>query len=372
MKVQPFLMERWQSTWENVVAYNLSESGVHPMTLGEVLGPDALAALSDVALGYTQSNGTLGLRAAIAALYPGAGVDNILVSNGGSEANYVSAWAMLEPGDEVALMWPNYQQLEGVVRALGAVVKPLPLDESRGWAVDQAALAEAIGPRTRLIAVCNPNNPSGVALSAGDMQAIVKAADRVGAWILADEIYRGAERLTETETPSFWGLYERVLITSGMSKAYGLPGLRIGWVVAPSDVASRLWGYRDYTSIAPGALSDAIATIALSQDVRPRILARTRGIIRANYPILEQWARATGVFTWTPPDAGAIVMVRFTQPDHSGHPISTLDWAERLRVEQDVLVVPGAQFGVEGTLRLGFGADPASLREALARVSLLL
>lgn len=367
MRLWPFALERWQSVWENQVELNLSESGVHPLRLDEALAADELADLAAVSLGYPQTNGTPRLRAAIAALYPGATADNVLVTNGGSEANFVATWALLSPGDEAVVMAPNYMQLDGLVRTIGATVRPLPLVEARGWALDRAALDDLIGPRTRLIAVCNPNNPTGVALSDADRAALVAAADRVGAWLLADEIYRGAERESDVETTTFWGSYDRLLVTGGLSKAYGLPGLRIGWVVAPRDWADRLWAYHDYTSIAPSALSDRIATVALEPARRPDILARTRGIIRANYPIVAQWAAEAGMFTWTPPAAGAIITLRYGGPGLAGLPSETL--AERLRREQSVLVVPGAHFGVEGTLRLGFGSDPVTLRAGLNRIS---
>lgn len=367
MRLWPFALERWQSIWENEVEVNLSESGVHPLRLDEVLEAEELADLAATSLGYPQTNGTLGLRAAIAALYPNAGPENILVTNGGSEANFVATWALLEPGDEAVVMAPNYMQLDGLVRTLGATLRPLRLVEERGWTLDHAELDELVGPRTRLIAVCNPNNPTGVVLSAADRAALVKAAARVGAWLLSDEIYRGAEREGDAETASLWGSYDKLLVTAGLSKAYGLPGLRIGWVVAPAEWADRLWGYHDYTSIAPSALSDRIASLALSPDRRPRILARTRSIIRANYPRVADWATDAGAFTWTPPAAGAIVTLRYGGAGLDG--LSSEALAETLRREQSVLVVPGAHFGVEGTLRLGFGNDPAVLQSGLDRVA---
>jgi len=175
-------------------------------------------------------------------------------------------------------------------------------------------------------------------------------------------VYRSAE-VGEDPVPSFWGRCDRVLVTNTMSKAYGLPGLRLGWVVGPEDVAERLWARTDYTTIAPASLSDALATVALSPDVRPRILARTRGIIRNNLSVLSDWMDAQGgLFSYTPPDAGAICMVRYHEPAPS------LELAERLRVEHSLLIVPGAHFGIEGTMRIGFGLPEDELVEALERL----
>src|SRR5262249_46148108 len=146
------------------------------------------------------------------------------------------------------------------------------------WALDVDALDRLVTPRTKLIAICNPNNPTGARFDAPDLDRIVAVAARCGSWLLADEIYPGAE-LDGCETPSIWGRYDRAIVTRGLSKAYGLPGLRIGWVVGPPPLVASLWAYHDYTSIAPGALSDALARHALEPAQRSRLLERTRAIL---------------------------------------------------------------------------------------------
>jgi aspartate/methionine/tyrosine aminotransferase len=366
MKLEAFEMERMQSTWENRVAHNLSESGVHPMSVDELAGPEEQAALLRERLIYIQSNGTEQLRAAVARLHPGAGPDNVTVANGTAEANFIAAWRLVEPGDEVVLVLPNYMQLWGVIRAFGATIVPVRLRENAGWALDTDELRRAVGPRTKLIAVCNPNNPTGAILSDAERKDIVSAAGRHGAWVLADEVYRGAER-DGKETATFWGSYDRLVVTGGLSKAYGLPGLRIGWVVGPPSTAAELWGRKDYLTISPGALSDRLAGIALRPDVRARILARTRGILSANYPVLEEWvARRGASFRLVPPRAGAIAYLRY------GWPVNSTELVTRLREEQSVLVVPGDHFGMDGFLRVGFGNEPQDLRAGLQRVDAVL
>ncbi len=362
MKIDVFKMERMQSTWENVVDYNLSESGVHPLNLKELLTAAELESLTEVELGYTQTNGTLPLREAIARLYPGVSVEQVLATAGSSEANFLLMWSLIEPGDEVLFELPNYMQMGGLLRAFGASVKPFHLRESLGWQPDLDEMRRLVTPKTKLIVLTNPNNPTGSVLAPEVMKGIAELAAGAGAWILADEVYQGAE-LAGVLTPSFWGLWEKTLVVNGLSKAYGLPGLRVGWIVGPEEVVKRTWPYHDYTTISPSALSDRLATLVLSPGKRERILERTRGILNANFPNLEAWLKAHGgLFRFLPPKAGAIVFVRYAFDAPS------TGLVERLIREQSVLIVPGDHFEMEGHLRFGYGSDRDYLLKALARI----
>lgn len=364
MKFSPFRMERWQSTFEHRVNFNLTESGVHPLTAAELLSyADAPPQLGDIRLGYGQSNGSDELRALIASLYEGATDRSIVVTTGGSEANFASFWQRAGAGRPLAAMAPNYMQVPGLEATLGTQVLPFSLREETGWRLELGELAHALDAGARTILVTNPNNPTGRALTLSEMTEIVALADRHGAWILADEVYQGAEVGNET-TPTFWGRYDKVVVTNSLSKAYGLPGVRIGWIVAPEDVAEELWARTDYTTIAPASLSDALARVAMSPGARPRILERTRGIVRNNLAVLADWLDARNeLFSYVPPDAGAICMIRY----HEGS--DSLALAERLRIEQSLLVVPGAHFGVESCIRLGFGIPEHELVNALGRLA---
>jgi aspartate/methionine/tyrosine aminotransferase len=363
MQVQPFELERWQSIWENKVELNISESGVHPLTTAELVPDmDMLRAVLEVPQCYPQTNGSEELRAKIAAMYPAARVENVLVTCGGSEANFISTWALIEPGDEVVFMLPNYMQIAGLARAFGATVKPLWLREKLEWGIDLDDLPRLITPKTRLVAICNPNNPTGSVLSKVEREAIVAAAAKVGAWILADEIYRGAE-IDGPVTPSVWGSYERIICTAGLSKAYSLPGLRTGWVVAPPDLVERLWGYHDYTSIGPSMMTDRLASIALEPGRREWILNRTRKYMNRNYPRLRNWLDVNGeIFSHIPPRAGAIAWAGLREGWNSAQ------MAEELRAKKGVLIVPGEQLGMESHVRIGFGGSQEILHQALARI----
>ena len=359
MKLEPFALERWQSVWEKRVAWNLAESGVHPLRLEEVAISDGERhAVLTQELGYSQTNGTPELREQIGALYNGARVDHIEVTNGGSEANCVVLWHFLEPGDEVVMMMPNYMQIPGIARGLGATIVPWDLKETETrWVPDLAKLEQLVTPRTKLVVLCNPNNPTGARLTTGELDHVCRIAQRHGTWVLSDEIYRGAE-LDGVETPSMWGRYERVIITAGLSKAYGLPGLRVGWVVGPEAVVDSLWGVHDYTSIGPGAVNDCLGRIALSH--RTQILARTRGIVAANYPLVRKWLeKRAPKITHVAPEAGAILLARYR------HRINSTELVERIRREKSVLLVPGDHFDMDGYLRIGFGDHPGHVASAL-------
>jgi len=353
----PFALERWQSTWENRVRFNLSESGVLPLSpreLFELAGEDP-EALLDVPLVYSQSNGTDLLRSRIGALYPGASPDQILVTNGSSEANFVLCWRLIEPGDRAVIMVPNYLQTWGLVQSLGARVTPLeyPADARR-----------AITPGTKLVVITNPHNPTGEVLAPAARREIIESCRAAGAWLLADEVYQGAE-LDGQPTESFWGAYERTIVVNGLSKAYGLPGLRIGWIVAPPALIEEAWARRDYTTIGPSPLSDRLASLALEPATRARILERTRLILATNYPVLHAWLKRFGSsFSWAPPRAGAICWVRFSSS------ASALEIVERLRTEHSVLLVPGEHFGSPGHLRFGYGDEREHLTEGLAEAEL--
>jgi aspartate/methionine/tyrosine aminotransferase len=361
MKIEPFEMERMQSTWENVVEMDMSESGVRPLTLRELgdMGFD-LDSFLDVPLGYSQSNGTPELRQAIATVYPGASADHIEVTNGTSEANYLLALALLRPGDQFVLQTPNYMQLWGIPRSLGAEVHTFRLRQECGWQPDWDEFDSAVTEKTRLVYVSNPNNPTGSVLSDEAMQRIVRRCDEAGAYLIADEVYLGAE-IDRPRTRSFWGLSDRVIVTSGLSKAYGIPGIRIGWIVGPPDVIEQCWSQHDYLTIGPNKLSDRLARVAVQN--RESCYARTRAILQHNLPIAREWLSSfDGFLTWTEPQAGAIALVHYD----SAEPSRKL--AERIRTKQSVLVVPGAHAGMEGYLRIWLGGREEFLREGLLRI----
>jgi len=342
----------------------MSESGVSPTTVrGLVDDPAVVEELLTTELNYPEANGMIELREHIAALYPGATPDNVLVTVGCSEANFIATQTLLAPGDEMVVMLPNYMQIWGLGHNYGMRLKPFHLREELGWAPDLDELHDAVSERTRLIAVCNPNNPTGYILTEAEMDGVVAAAARVGAWLLADEVYSGTERLTDIQTPSFWGRYDKVLAMNSLSKAYGLPGLRIGWVVGPMDTVDEIWARHEYTVIRPTMLAHRLAAIALSPQVRPHLIQRARDYIRRGFPILDGWMEShEGTFSLVPPRAAAIAFPRYHLD------VNSTELVERLIHEKSVLIVPGDHFGMDHYLRISHGLPEDYLRAGLDRI----
>jgi len=364
LKYRAFELERWQSVYEHQVELNLTESGVHPLLVSELLelAGQERDFLDQVRLAYSPASGSDDLREKIAALYPDTTEASVVVTNGGAEANYSACLHLMEPGVPVAVMLPNYMQVPGIVENSGAPVLPFYLVRKDEWQPDLNQLKDCLDKGAKLILVTNPNNPTGSILTEDSVSGILNLADQYGAWILADEVYRGAE-LAGPETPSFWGRSDRVIVTNSMSKAYGMPGLRLGWVVTSPETVHSIWGRKDYTTITPNPLSDALACLALDSETRPKLLQRTRDILNNNFEILSSWLDSQDSrFSYRAPDAGAMCYTRYNTP------INSIAFAEFVRTEKSLLIAPGDHFGVDGYLRLGYGIPPSELEKSLARL----
>lgn len=362
MKFEEFELERNQSLFEHEVDYNLSESGLHPLPLKSILTEDEQQELLETELIYGYTTGTPMLREKIAALYTGANFDNVLATSGSAEANFVAVMTLLEPGDEVIYMVPNYLQIRGIARSFGITVKELPLREELGWQWDMKELESMISSKTKMIGVCHPNNPTGSIVSKENMGKIIDIASGNDCWILSDEVYRGAE-LNGIESPSFYGNYEKTIVNAGLSKAYRLPGLRIGWTVGPKDYIKKAWAFHDYTSISIAYHSDWVASRILDTKRRKQILDGTKQHLNQNMNTLVEWIdTCDGKLSLSPPQAGAIAFVRIKMD------IPSQDLTYHIRDKFSVLLTAGKWFGLEGFLRFGYGPPNEYLLEALDRI----
>lgn len=366
MRLIPFALERWMTTYETRVEYDLAESGIHPMTTAELLAFDPEAEkrahdLLNLPLNYSEARGTLELRRRIAATYDGLTPDDILVTTGAIEANYVLFNALLAPGDEVVSVFPAYQQLYSVPEAIGCTVRTVSLREENAYRYDVDELRRLISDRTRMIVINTPHNPTGSALCASDCTAIYALAESVGAYILADEAYRWLTVDEKPLAPPMRDLGPRAVSVGTLSKPFGIPGIRLGWIAATAEIAARCWSYRDYTSLSPAVLSDYLACLALEH--RDAILERTHRISARNLATIRAFlAEHRDLFTWIEPQGGLLGLLRYNLD------LPSEVVANRLAEEARVMLAPGSAFGMEGRLRLGIGAQPdrfeAGLRQA--------
>jgi aspartate/methionine/tyrosine aminotransferase len=359
MRLKTFDLERIQSLWENHVDINLTESGLHPYNLKELLPQTEIDRLLDLRLGYGQTNGSIELRQTISNLYPGTNEENIIVTNGSAEANFIAVWSSLNPGDELVLMYPNYMQISGLADAFGVKIKPFYLKEELDWAPDIEELKQQITPKTKMISVCNPNNPTGATFSTEIMDQIISIAKAHDIWILADEIYRGAE-LDGNMIDTFHGKYEKVIVNGGLSKAYGLPGLRLGWLAGPQPEIEKAWKYHDYTTIGPCILSNDIANLVLKSPLREKVLGRSRQILNENLKVLTEWINNhKDLFHFVPPKAGGMAFIRYNAD------INSRELSTRLRKEKSVFIVDGDCYGMDHYFRIGFGCEKDTLIRGL-------
>ncbi|QBD78621.1 aminotransferase class I/II-fold pyridoxal phosphate-dependent enzyme [Ktedonosporobacter rubrisoli] len=370
MKIEPFALERWMSGIETLVHYNISAGGMSPLSVHDLLALEPaekreklLNDLLHASLGYSEARGSLELRSAIAATYRNCGPENILVTTGAIEANFLIFNVLLEAGDGVITPYPSYQQLASVPRAIGCDVAYWNITPQTNFRYNLAELEQLVTPKTRLIVINTPHNPTGATLNAEELRHVYALAESVGAKVLSDEAYRWiALPDNGNAAPPIFDFGPAGISVGTLSKALGLPGLRIGWIAAPVELIQACWGMRDYISLCPSGLSDMLATLALSN--RAKLMERNQAIIRQNLTIVQNWLEAqSAIFTWEPPQGGVLSLLRY-QLD-----IPSLDLADKLAREFEVMGVPGAKFGFEHFLRLGLGQDPQNLAEGLARTS---
>jgi aspartate/methionine/tyrosine aminotransferase len=273
-------------------------------------------------LTYGAIEGSDRLRAAIAALYRSQSPQNVLVTHGAIGANSLVHQALLSAGDHVVSVVPAYQQHYSIPEAIGAVVDKLRMREDNGFMVDVDELSELVRPDTKLICLTNPNNPTGALLGESELRRIVEVAERCGAYVLCDEVYRGTDDHDPGTSPSIADLYERGISTSSVSKAASLAGLRLGWIAGPRDVIADVAIHRDYITISVGMINDMLASLALEH--ADAVLGRTRRITRDQRRIADEWC---------------------------------------------VLLTPGSAMDMEGYLRIGYAGNRQELIDGLPKIS---
>jgi aspartate/methionine/tyrosine aminotransferase len=361
MEIAEFALERYFARWEFAVRYNLAASDAEALSLGELLSladADCRHRWNTLKLGYTESLGLPALRVAIAELYEGLSADDILTFAGAEEGVFVAMHALVRAGEHAVVVSPAYQSLHEVARSIGADVTLVPLDPS-DWSLDLQRVADALRPATRLVVVNFPHSPTGAHLDQGTFRELMSLVESHGARLFSDEVYRFLEPTVQERLPAAASISETALSLGVLSKSFGLPGLRIGWIATRDGaVRSRLSAVKDYTTICNSAPSEVLGLIALR--ARDAILARTREIVRANLALLDEFfARNSAWCTWVRPRAGSVGFPRLLAADADR-------FSDQLIEREGVLVLPGSQFGYPGNhFRIGFGRR--NMPEALAR-----
>ena len=367
MKIETFALERWMSRWEMNVKYDLAESGIFPMTTRELLDlvPEEerealLESWLDTRLGYTEARGTIALRTEIAKTYSNVTPDQVLVTTGAIEANYLLFNTLLDAGDHVVAVSPAYQQLNSVPKAIGCDVTLWKLREENAFQYDLDELEnELLRPNTKLIVVNTPHNPTGSMLSDAELDRIYALAEARGAYVLCDEAYRWLE--IPGNPPMAKPIRERGehgISVGTFSKPFGLPGLRTGWIAATEEIMQACWNMRAYISLSPGRLNDVMAAHALKH--RDQIIGRTNAIVKQNIATANAWFDEWGeLVSWTPPKGGLLALMSYKLD------VPSLELSDRLAKDYSVMLAPGSAFGFEGHLRIGVGQTPDLFKKGL-------
>lgn len=370
MQIADFALERYFARWEFAVKYVLCASDAEPVALADLLAladDDSLRRWNSLKLGYTESLGLPVLREEIARLYHGLSADDVITFAGAEEGVFLGMHAMLNAGDHAVVVWPAYQSLHEVARSIGASVTLVPLNP-RDWSFDVDAVAASMRPNTRVIAVNFPHSPTGAQIGGDQLARLVSIAELHNAHLFSDEVYRFLEHSAPAVPPAA-ELSERALSLGVMSKAFGMAGVRVGWI-ATRDAAlrSRLAALKDYTTICNAGPSEILTLMALRR--REKLVGDIAATIAANLPRLDEFFRRHDkIFRWVRPKAGSVCY-----PEYLGGDID--DFAARLVEQAGVLLLPASQFGDTGNyhrigysgnhFRLGYGRR--DMPDALARL----
>ena len=369
MKIEPFGVEIWMNEFENHCEYNLAETCVASLTVEQLLemsgkNSDVLDDLMPMKLTYGAIEGSDRLRDAICTLYERQKRNNIVVTHGAIGANALVHETLVEPGDHVISVRPTYQQHYSLPESYGAAVDILHLRPENEFLPDLSEFAAMVRPDTKLIAINNPNNPTGSLMDAGYLAQFIEIARRSQAWVLCDEVYRGTGQEGDGFGPAIADLYERGISVAGMSKTFSLAGLRLGWIAAPPEVIAAVSIRRDYSTISVGMLDDYFAALALES--KDRILERSHRITRGNLQILDAWVGTEPSISYVKPRAGTTALLKY---DFN---IPSREFCVRLLEETGVMFTPGSVLHMEGWLRIGYANDPEILKAGLERVSTFL
>lgn len=365
MKIKDFGVEIWMDTYENHCKYNIAETCVDSISLHELerfalREGDLLSQMYDMRLGYGEIPGRKAFREGVAGLYRTVSPDQVLTTNGAAGANFLAHYALLEPGDEIIVVVPTYQQHYSIPESLGAHVKTIALQKNLGFSLDLEELKEMTTSKTKFICINNPNNPTGALMDEATLTRIVEIARAVGAYILCDEVYRYMSH-DGAYQESIVDLYEKGISTGSMSKVFSLAGLRLGWIVGPKEVIDKAYGVRHYSIISVGMLDELVGAFALKY--KDAILRRNQKIVCENSKLLDAWIRDEPRMNYIRPAAGTIALLYYDMN------ISSTDFCKRLLEDTGVLLTPGDCFDMGQCVRIGYAYNQSQLQNGLSALT---
>ena len=354
--MRDFALETYFSEWEFSAKHHMTASDIQSVTVGELLSLAGLPqdALSDLHLGYTETWGAPDLRAAIAETYDTLAAENILCFAGAEEGVYAAMRVLLDKEDHAIVVVPNYQAAETIPLDICAV-SGVALDATNHWYLNVDDIRKAIRTNTKLVSVCFPNNPTGHIIPQADYEALIELCREHGLYLFSDEVYRGVELDESKRIAQVADVYEKGLSLNVMSKAYGLPGLRVGWIASQDkDVLQAVERYKHYLSICNSAPSERLAVIALG--VRDKLLNKNRALIQTNAAQLDAFfGDYEDLFEWSHPDGSCVGFPRFIGRG------GVEDFCKTLVEEEGVLLLPASIYYSElmdapkDHFRIGFG-----------------
>ncbi len=365
MRINDFKLERYFERYEFDTPYLLCTSDCETFRVEQLLElePGYTEKLLQLGLGYTEPQGAPELREAVCTLYEGTGPEDVIVFSGAEEGIFIFMNVLLEPGDSIIVTTPCYQSLQEVARSVGSKVIPWPLDPDNGWRPDLDFLKDSIDETTRAIVINSPHSPTGYHMPRSELEAVVQLARQQGIYLFSDEVYRFLEYDKELRLPAVCDMYEKGVSLGVMSKAFGLAGLRIGWIgTGDRDLMKKIAAYKDYTTICNSAPSEFLASLALRH--KDHLLWRNMEIIKSNLRLLDQFFLTHGGrVEWVKPRAGTIAFPRL-KGDGAGTAESLgLDLIDK----KGVLLLPGNLYddALGSHFRIGYGRG--NMPEALER-----
>ena len=366
MFIKPFGIETWMNEFEDHCSYNLAETCIKSMTIGELIelsgqNADLVSEISEIAMTYGEIKGSERLRSNISSIYAHQKIENILVTHGAIGANSLVYNALIDPGDKVISIIPNYQQHYSIPESLGGNVSLLKLKPENSFLPDLNELRNMLSSNTKLISLTNPNNPTGSLIDGQLLEEIVTLAKTCGAYILCDEVYRGTNQVGAAYTSSIADLYDKGISTGSMSKTYSLAGLRLGWIATSTEILKLIFMHRDYNTISVGIINDYFASMALEN--KDKIAYRNQNIIKENLNILDRWVKKENGFSYIKPKGGTTALLKYE------YAIPSRDFCIKILENTGVLFAPGGAMEMEGWIRIGYANDTEILAAGLEKVS---